>query len=176
MFSYRGELIQCQRFALSEFASVLTPSTCVQHMKHTCPIASSGYQNGLSDIKNWQLHDSALMPADTLICATFYAMEELARKHKHKDRDYRISPGPCSTVCRLRHPAKHMRCLASVLRKFLLMRPILPKFLLGTVKEWEVKCSPLFGGLPKVATITRIPFLPLNLFSDLMNGLASLLA
>ena len=88
----------------------------------------------------------------------FYAMMELARKHNPKDTDYRSNPGPCSTVCRLRHPAKHMRCLATVLRKFLLMRPILPKFLLETVRKWEVKCSPLFCGLPKlkVGTITCI--------------------
>ena len=97
------------------------------------------------------------VPADVLLSAMFYAMMQLARKHNPKDTDYRSNPGACSAVCRLRHPAKHMRCLADVLRKFLLMRPILPKFLVDTVHEWESTCPPLFSGLPKVATITRNP-------------------
>ncbi len=58
----------------------------------------------------------------------------------------------CSAACRLRHPEKHAQCVATLLHKFMRLRPILPKFVVESVKAWRESCPILYQDMPQVGT------------------------
>ena len=96
--------------------------------------------------------------ADIVLNSCCDTLKELREKNDAYNKSHLGSPlpgshGPCGAACRLRHPEKHVQCLAGLLHKYLQMRTILPGFLLESVKRWwyDEDYQFLFKDMPPVS-------------------------